>query len=183
MRDERLWKSRNKMFQYYAVNQSLCRQGRRNIGVEKVERRLVDDSRVMQFPSKGRSKKFQTSLCDVECCRRRRRCSPLEVSEAIDFLNFRWQFYSRVWVESAPKNFDGEGCWLGEKKEKGLLNCKYKVTFQLDGCAESTSEATCLIHFGFGHRLDNTRLLKCTFVVFYSFVYLLFLLVSLFGMY
>ena len=32
------------------------------------------------------------------------------------FLNFRWPFYSRVWVESAPKNFGGEGCWLGEKR-------------------------------------------------------------------
>ena len=64
-----------------------------------------------------------------------------------------------------------------EKKEKDLLNCKYKVAFQPDGCAEPTCTATCFIPFGFDHRQDNTRLLKCTFVVFYLFVYLLILLV------
>ena len=39
--------------QIYAVNQSLCHHGRRNIGVEKVECRWGGDSRVMQLPSKA----------------------------------------------------------------------------------------------------------------------------------
>ena len=56
----------------------------------------------------------------------------LEVLELTDFLNFRRPFYSRVWVELVPKNFE-----LGEKKKgKDLLNCKYKITFQPDGCLE-----------------------------------------------
>ena len=59
-----------------------------------------------------------------------------------------------------------------------ILNCKYKVTFQPDGIAKPTCAATCFIHFGLGHRLDNIRLLKCTFVGFYLFVYLLIWLVS-----
>ena len=63
--------------QTYAVNQSLCRQGRRNVDVEKVDCRWGGDSRVMQFPSKSRSKKFKTSLCDVECCISCGRCSSL----------------------------------------------------------------------------------------------------------
>ena len=29
---------------------------------------------------------------------------------------------------------------------------------------------TCFIHFGFSHCLDNIRLLKCVFVVFYLFI-------------
>ena len=33
-----------------AVNQNLCRQGRRNVGVEKVECRWGGDSRVMRLP-------------------------------------------------------------------------------------------------------------------------------------
>ena len=87
-------------------------------------------------------------------------------------LDFRWPFYSRVWVEPTSKDFDGQDCWLDEKKKKKkyLLNCKYKVTFQPDRCTDRTRAATCFIHFGFGHRLDNIRLLKCTFVVFYSFL-------------
>ena len=32
----------------------------------------------------------------------------LEVSEPTNFLNFHGPFYSRIWVESALKNFDGE---------------------------------------------------------------------------
>ena len=56
------------------------------------------------------------------------------------------------------------------KKEKDILNCKYKVTFKPDGCAEPTCAATCFIHFGFGHRLNNIRLLICTFVVFFLFL-------------
>ena len=35
--------------------------------------------------------------------------------------------------------------WM--KKKKDLSNCKYKVTFQPDGCAEPTCAATCFIHF------------------------------------
>ena len=38
------------------------------------------------------------------------------------------------------KNFVGESCWLGEKKEKDLLNCRYKATFQLDECTEPTAQ-------------------------------------------
>ena len=57
--------------------------------------------------------------------------------------------------------------WVRKKKEKYLLNCKYKVTFQPDGCVEPTCAVTCFIHFGFSHHLDNIWLLKCTFVVFY----------------
>ena len=67
--------------------------------------------------------------------------------------------------------------WV-KKKEKDLLHCKYKVTFQPDGSEEPTCVETCFIHFGFGHCLDNIRLLKCMFAVFYLLVYLLFLLVS-----
>ena len=39
--------------QTYAVNQSLCRQGRKNDGVEKVEYRWDSDSRAMRLPSKA----------------------------------------------------------------------------------------------------------------------------------
>ena len=53
--------------------------------------------------------------------------------------------------------------WL---KKKHLFNCKYKVIFQPDGCAEPTGAIMCYIHFGLGHRLDDIRLLKCMFVVF-----------------
>ena len=53
----------------YMVKQSLYRQGKRNIGIEKVECRWGGDSRIMLLPLKGCSKKFQMSLCDVECCR------------------------------------------------------------------------------------------------------------------
>ena len=82
------------------------------------------------------------------------------------FLNFRWPFYNRVWIESALKIFWGEISWLVEKKD--LSNYKYTVTFQLNGCVEPTCAAKWFICFGFGHRLDNIRLLKCTFVVSYS---------------
>ena len=91
-------------------------------------------------------------------------------------LNFRWSFYSHVWVESVPKNFGWKVCWLGEKKGKDLLNCKYEATFQSDGCAKCTCAATCFIHFCLDHRLDNIRFLKWTLMVFYLFVYLLFCL-------
>ena len=57
--------------------------------------------------------------------------------------------------------------WV-KKNENDLLNYKYKVTFQPDGCVEPTCTSCVLFIW----------LLKCTFVVFYLFVYLLFLLVS-----
>ena len=53
-----------------AVNQSLCRSWKKNVGIEKVEYRGV-----MWLPLKGSSKKFQTSLCNVECWRQCGRCS------------------------------------------------------------------------------------------------------------
>ena len=99
------------------------------------------------------------------------------------FWTFVDHFIVTFWVESAPKNLEEESCWLIEKKKKDLFNCKYNVTFQPDGCTGPTSTATCFIHFGFGHRLENIRLLICTFVVFYLFVYLLILLVSWFAMF
>ena len=57
--------------------------------------------------------------------------------------------------------------WL---KKRDLFNCKYKVTLQPDECAEPTCAVTCLIHFGLGHQ-DNIQFLKCTFVMFYLFIY------------
>ena len=60
-------------------------------------------------------------------------------------------------------------------KKKDLLNSKYKVIFQPDECTKPTCAATRFIHFGLGHHLDNIRLLKCTFVVFYSFDYCFYL--------
>ena len=50
------------------------------------------------------------------------------------------------------------------KKEKDLLYCKYKVTFQPDGCAEPSCTATYFIHFSFDYRPDNIRILECMFV-------------------
>ena len=47
--------------QTYTVNQSLCQLERQNISFEKVACMWGGDSRVMQLPSKSRSKKFQTS--------------------------------------------------------------------------------------------------------------------------
>ena len=146
----------------YAVNQRLCRQGRRNVGVEKVECRWGGDSRVMQLPSKAAVRRLRWIYVILNV-------AGFAVSEPTAVLNFRWPFYCRVWVESAPKNFGGEVYWLGEKKY--LLICKYKVIFQLDGCLEPTCATTCFIHFCLGHRLDNIRVLKCTFVVFYLFIY------------
>ena len=131
------------------------------------------------FHEKGRrSKKFQT------------RCGMLNaVGIAVDVLLLStshsrltfWTFVDHFIVVFASnrsqKTLEGKlADWV--KKKKNLLNCKEKVAFQPNGCAESTYTASCFIHFGFGHCLDNIQLLKCTFVVSYSFVYLLFLLVS-----
>ena len=44
------------------------------------------DSRIMQLPSKARSKKFQMSLCDVECCWRHGHV--LSGEHPGDFLDF-----------------------------------------------------------------------------------------------
>ena len=122
--------------------------------LKKVECRWGGDSRVMRFPSKAAVRRLRRIYVTVNVA-----------GIAVDvlsrgfgadcFLNFGRPFYSRVWVESAPKNFGGEGYWLGDKrkkkrkKEKDLLNCKYKVTFQRDGCVEPTCAVTCFIHFGF----------------------------------
>ena len=97
------------------------------------------------------------------------------------FFNFCRPFYSHVWVKLAQKTLMGKVAdSVKKKKRKGSLNCKYKVTFQPNRCVEPTCAVTWFIHFGFGYHLDNIRFLKCTFAVFYLFVYLLFcLLVSL----
>ena len=72
------------------------------------------------------------------------------------FRTFVDYFKNAFWVESAKKQtLEKVADWV---KKKDLLDCKYKVTFQPDGCAESTCAATCFIHFGFGYRLDNIRL-------------------------
>ena len=61
--------------------------------------------------------------------------------DSTTILNFRRPFYSRVWVESAPKSLEGKVAdWVKrkrkkEERKKDLLNCKYKVTF----VAERTS--------------------------------------------
>ena len=93
----------------------------------------------------------------------------LEVWDPTAFLNFCWPFYNRVCVKSTQKDFRGKNRWLVEKKRIFLI--VNIVKFQPNVYAESTCAATCFIHFGFGHRLDNIRLLKYTFVVFYLFVY------------
>ena len=85
------------------------------------------------------------------------------------FLNFRWTFYSCIWVESGPKTLKGKlANWVKKIKEKDLLNCKYKVKFQSDGCPEPTCATTCFIHFGFGQCLDNIRLLMFYFCLWVS---------------
>ena len=93
-----------------------------------------------------------------------------------DQYNYEHFLLNFCWVESIPKK---KKLWRrlligGEKKEKDFLNCKYKVTFQTGGCAEPTCAATCFIHFGFGHCLDNIKLLKCTFLVFYVCLFIVF---------
>ena len=97
------------------------------------------------------------------------------------FLTFVDNFIVTFGGNRLPKIFEGKvPDWL---KIKNLFNGKYKVIFQPNGCAERTCAAACFIYLGLGHRLDNIRLLKCTLVVFYWFVYLFILLVSYFGMY
>ena len=89
-------------------------------------------------------------------------------------LNFRWPFYSCVWVKSAPKTLEGKlADWVKKKKKKDLLNCKYEITFQPYGCEEPTCAVMCFIHFGFSHHLDNIQLwnvclwcFSCLFIVF-----------------
>ena len=145
----------------------------------KVECKWGGDSRVMQLPLNGRSKKFQTSCVMLNAASV---AIDVVLSRSRNWLTFELSFrpfYSRVWVERPQKTLEGRLLiWWKEKKEKDLLNCKYKVTFQPDGYAERTCAVTCFIHVGFDRRLDNIWLLKYTFVVFYLFVYLLFLLVS-----
>ena len=45
------------------------------------------------------------------------------------------------------KNFERKSSWLVERKDH--FNCKYKVTFQSDGCAEPTWAVTCFYSFWF----------------------------------
>ena len=56
-------------------------------------------------------------------------------------------------------------------EKKDLFNCKFKVTFQPDGCAGPTCATMCFIHFGLTHRLDNIQLMlsfstECMLIVF-----------------
>ena len=102
------------------------------------------------------------------------RCSSLEVSEPTDFWTFVGYFIVAFGSNQLQKKLWRGRLLIGwekKKKEKDLLNWKYKVTFQPDGCVEPTCTAMCFIHFGFSHHLDNIRLLKCPFVMFYLFVY------------
>ena len=70
----------------YAVNQSLCRQRRRNVGVEKVECWWGGDSRVMRFPPKAAIRRL------------RRVCVTLNVAGvAVDVLESGCVFFS-VWT-------------------------------------------------------------------------------------
>ena len=56
-------------------------------------------------------------------------------------LTILWSCLGRI----GSKKYKGEGCWFGWKND--LLNCKYKVTFQPDGCAEPTCAAMYFIYF------------------------------------
>ena len=121
---------------------------------------------------KGCSKKVKTNLCDVEFRERRSRCFLSKYRSRLIFWTFDDHFIVAFGSNRVKKNFGEEGCRLG-KKLNDFLNCKYKVTFQPDGCTEPTCAATSFIRFGFGHRLDNIRILKCTSMVFYLLVYVL----------
>ena len=69
--------------QTYAVNQSLCRQGRRNAGVEEVELRWGGDSRVMRLLSKAAVRRL------------RRICVMLNVAGiVVDVLTSEYAFFS-----------------------------------------------------------------------------------------
>ena len=61
--------------------------GKENAGVEETECWWGGDSWVMWLPSKSRSKKFQTRLCDIECCRRRGRYSSLDLERISSFID------------------------------------------------------------------------------------------------
>ena len=92
---------------------------------------------------------------------------PLEVFESTDFF----ELLLTVLLSRSDRNFGRKSSWLVEKK-KDLFNCKFKITFQPDGCA-----ATSFIHFGFGHCLDNIQLMLTFFnwnvrsLCFYLFIY------------
>ena len=127
---------------------------------------------------KGHCEKVKTNLCDVECYRYCGWCSLKRSQSRLTFWTFVDHFMITFGSNQLWKTLKGMVADFVKKKEKDLLNCKYKVTFQPDGCAEPTCTVTCFIHFVFGHHLDNIQLLKYMFVVFYLFVYLLILLVS-----
>ena len=133
----------------------------------------------MQFPSKCCSKKFQTSWVMLNAAGlvvhvlllRSRNQLTFELSLTILKPCLDLMGSKKLWRE---------GCWLDEKgKEKNLLNCKYEATFQPDGCTEPTCIATCFIHFGFGHRLDNVQLWNEHYLFVCLFVYCFCLWVSL----
>ena len=46
-----------------------------------------------------------------------------------------------------------------------------KLHFNRMDSRSRRAQRSVLFIFGFGHRQDNIRLLKCTFVVFYLFIY------------
>ena len=118
---------------------------------------------------KGCCKKVKMNLCDVTGVA----VDVLSRSQSrLTFWTFVDHFMVAFGLNRLQETLKGKVVdKVRKKKEKDLLNCKYKVTFQPDGCTVPTCVATCFVHFGFGHRLDNTWLMKCTFAVFYLFVY------------
>ena len=62
-------------------------------------------------------KDVSNELCDVECCRRRSRCSSFKVSEPTDFWTFVDHFIVAFWIESATKTLMGKVTdWVKKKK-------------------------------------------------------------------
>ena len=102
-------------------------------------------------------------------------CFSLKVLESTDFWTFIDYFIVAFGLNQLKKkSLMGKVADWVKKKEKHLLNCKYKVTFQPNGCAKPTCTTTCFIYCVFDHCQDNIWLLKSMFVGFYLFVYLLF---------
>ena len=82
----------------------------------------------------------------------------LEVSEPTFFFQLSLTILLSRLGRMGSKKLWRESCWL--VKKEGCFYCKYKATFQPDGCAEPTSAATRFIHFGIGCLLDNIRLVE-----------------------
>ena len=78
----------------------------------------------------------------------------LEISELIAFFEFSLIIFTVVFGSNRlQKTLEGKVTdWVIKKKkekkekEKDLLNRKYKVTFQPDGCVQCTCVATCFIY-------------------------------------